>query len=135
MFVRWNRRERKGRGKPKADALYAVLVESTRVNGKPRQKTIKYLGWLPLDLGSASREVTHFWITVDRAIEELKLPGTEREKILASLAKVAPARKAKVEKEALERERASLAALGEETGLEELAKRISGMTMANSEET
>jgi hypothetical protein len=44
MYVRWNRRKRIKKIEwvmKEGDFLYAVLVESIRIEGKPRQRTIK----------------------------------------------------------------------------------------------
>ena len=47
MYVRWNRKKRTKKIEwvmNEGDYIYAVLVETRRIDGKPRQKTIKYLG-------------------------------------------------------------------------------------------
>ena len=49
MFVRWQKRKRKSRafggGRDRADTHWAaILAESARVNGKPTQQHVAYLG-------------------------------------------------------------------------------------------
>ena len=51
MYVRWKKRERSRRGwhTEPPQLLTAVLVESRRVDGKPRQRTVAYLGSIRSD--------------------------------------------------------------------------------------
>ena len=93
MFVRWNRRKRSGMmpgWKPKADAVYAVLVESIRINGKPRQRTIKYLGYIVTDRINSPFPAKEFWASAEKGLSELDLSPEVRDKIIADLKKVVP---------------------------------------------
>ena len=53
MFVRWQKRKRKSRafggGRDRADTHWAaILAESTRVDGKPTQQHVAYLGGITI---------------------------------------------------------------------------------------
>jgi hypothetical protein len=91
MFVRWKRRPMSRRGTPTGEkALSAVLVESVRVDGRPRQRIISHLGTIQ------EHGLPHFWHQVDFwKAATLKLDGAgltpdERSAIEAALAKVVP---------------------------------------------
>lgn len=96
MFIRWKRRKKKkfGRyGAPRArgekgDSLYCVLVESKRLNGSPRQKTICYLG--SVDEGDRERLCVrvNFWDRLLRCLDQLQIDPAERTKIEASIERV-----------------------------------------------
>jgi hypothetical protein len=92
MFVRWKKRKRfdKRLNRQLPDYLYAVLVESIRVNGEPRQKTIKYLGSIFSDLVNAPFRMSRFWVEADKNLSELDLSPAEREKIINDMKKVVP---------------------------------------------
>ena len=69
MFVRWKRRPLRRRrpwSPPDEHALYAVLVESRRVDGRPRQRVVRYLGAIKEGQLRYPLSVDHFWQTVDR---------------------------------------------------------------------
>jgi hypothetical protein len=75
MYIRWKRKERKAiySFKGKDTLLYAVAVESKRVNGKPRQKIVKYLGSIS-ELAQAEGNyyrMASFWNKVEKALAEL----------------------------------------------------------------
>lgn len=87
MFVRWKitRRAREwklvdkqhGHYQP-VNLLAAYLVESTRIEGKPRQKIIAYLGSIK---DTRLAYVTHqhyFWTRAQAALHRLGLPGAQR---------------------------------------------------------
>jgi hypothetical protein len=85
MYVRWNKKER-GWGRRKNDFLYAVLVESRRIDGKPRQKIIAYLASIEekdIKKDPFRREI--FWKAVTKNIESLSLSPEIREKIEESI--------------------------------------------------
>jgi hypothetical protein len=85
MYVRWKRRE-KSAGKyswngPGRVALSAVLVKSERVNGRPRQKFIAYLGIIEEGRKTLYFHQREFWQSVDRHLAELQLSSELRDKI------------------------------------------------------
>lgn len=109
MFVRWKRKRRKDSShweRPDPDTravrvytpeflLSAVVVESVRIDGKPRQRTIKYLGSIrecKLDPDNKSGIFHHgyFWRSVDANLAELELPESERVRIVAILEDTVP---------------------------------------------
>jgi hypothetical protein len=66
-------------------ALSAQLVESHRVDGKPRQKVIKYLGTINQ---SRIDQVNHrigFWRTASTAFKALSLPSDQQHTIEQAL--------------------------------------------------
>ena len=83
MFVRWQRRRLK-RYRQGCDAgeevLSAVVVESRRVDGKPRQKMIRYLGTVRESDITRPRPMSldRFWTRVDGALDELGIHGAAR---------------------------------------------------------
>jgi len=91
MYVRWNRKKRTKDitwVKEEGDFLYAVLVENTRIDGKPRQKSIKYLG------GIGERQNTYtqirFWEHADQNLSAIYLDGSTRNKIIDKLKEKVP---------------------------------------------
>ncbi len=93
MFVRWKRREStyaRERSLTSADergtTLYAVLVESVRVDGKPRQKFICQLAKVcEKDLNHQAFPF-HFWKKATGKLNTLALDESERKKIEQQLA-------------------------------------------------
>ena len=89
MFVRWNKRKRFDKWKkPQADAISAVLVESQRVDGNPRQKTIKYLGSIRSDRVNVVGWARGFWKSAEKNLSTLDLSPEVRDKIITDLNKV-----------------------------------------------
>ena len=90
MYIRWNRTKRSKDYLQKfGDLLSAVLVESIRIDRKPRQKVIKYLGGVdekPLYI----TPIFSFWRTVDSKLDELNLAPAVRKKIVNSIEKRIP---------------------------------------------
>ena len=101
MFVRWKSRQTKhagswaeysrNQGKPAPKLLSAVLVESRRVDGKPRQRVVAYLGSVRDDAptgddGAWRRRA--FWRSVDGKLDGLGLEAGQRDAIEAKLAAV-----------------------------------------------
>lgn len=92
MYVRWKRRRMTGPYLPDGSqyAISAVLVESRRVNGKPRQKVIKHLGCIR---ESGIIHVGHrigFWQTAAAAFKALNLPPEQQHAIEQALQKRVP---------------------------------------------
>ena len=92
MYVRWNRRKRikEGWRKKKGDYLSAVLVESCRIDGKPRQKTIKHLGSIGEDRLDRVYDRKCFWDKAERNMDSLNLHPDNRLKVNISLEKIVP---------------------------------------------
>jgi hypothetical protein len=75
--------------------LTASLVESVRINGQPRQRTIRYLGsirecHLDLEGQSSIFHRGYFWRSVDTNLASLDLSDLERARIVAGLEDVVP---------------------------------------------
>jgi ribosomal protein L32E len=92
MYVRWNRRKRikEGWRKKKGDYLSAVLVESCRIDGKPRQKTIKHLGSIGEDRLDRVYDRKCFWDKAERNMDSLNLQPDNRHKVIVGLEKIVP---------------------------------------------
>ena len=84
MFVRWQRRGRVR--KAKSPLLTAVLVESRRVDGKPRQRVIAYLGGIrEAHIDERERQHRAFWRSVDVHLDALGLDPETRARVEASV--------------------------------------------------
>jgi hypothetical protein len=59
----------------------AVLVRSERVNGKPRQKIVAYLGHIKEKNLDSKAQRLYFWESVDRPLDALVLSPAERQQI------------------------------------------------------
>ena len=92
MYVRWNRRKRTKTGwrAKKGDYISAVLVESIRVNGKPRQKIIKFLGSIGEDSLNRVFHRRDFWNTSEKNLSALDLSDETMDKIITRLKEVVP---------------------------------------------
>ena len=91
MFVVWRRRTKRGRQGPEdRDArLEARLVEGIRIDGKPRQRFIVYIGSIEEPYDSGDR--VDFWDVASHVLDLLgNRIGAERSKIEASLAAKVP---------------------------------------------
>jgi hypothetical protein len=89
MYVKWEHRdERRGTA--------AVLVEASRVNGKPRQRHIAYLGTYPgwLLLIKNDEDNVHrrawFWHDITQRLASLDLTAEQRSHIKTLVAKRVP---------------------------------------------
>ncbi len=88
MFVRWQRRAR-GRNywgefhpSDSGDAYVAMLVESVRIEGKPRQKTVAYLGTVRSEADSINS-----WQTVLKRLDQSGLSPDMRRQAVEGIAK------------------------------------------------
>lgn len=88
MFVKWSTRSRKSLGMREEETpklFTAMLVESRRVEGKPRHQAVAYLGSI------RSLHLKHplfrrdFLIEAEKTIEGLDLGPDVRDKIMATL--------------------------------------------------
>ncbi len=88
-YVRWQRKQRADRRKL-GPLICAALVESHRVDGAPRQKTVAYLGGIREGyIESALGRHLKFWRDVTQRLDQLGdgLTVEEREKVETALAK------------------------------------------------
>jgi len=92
MYVRWKRRALKNgrRYHPDPHLLSAYLVESRRVDGKPRQRILAYLGSINERFLDATWQQRNFWLTASQKLEALDLSKEERAAIDARLQAVVP---------------------------------------------
>jgi hypothetical protein len=91
MFVRWqeyksrakSRRLRAFRKKHGQHRLRAMLVETVRIDGKPHQRYLAYLGSVQAD----RRDRPRFWYDVTRKLDQCRLSREERNRIKSAIAK------------------------------------------------
>ncbi len=85
MYVRWQSRGRVRKGKS-SPLLTAVLAESRRVDGEPRQSGIAYLGGIrEAYVDEREREHRTFWRSVDDHLDALGLDPEVRARVEASV--------------------------------------------------
>ncbi len=85
MFVRWQRKKRVDRYNW-GHLLCAVLVESHRVDGEPRQRTVAYLGGIRESfIDERENEHRAFWRHADKRLDELALDPEARAKVEAAI--------------------------------------------------
>ena len=87
MFLRW--RQRPLRRQPDS-TLEAVLVQSVRVGGQPRQQTVGYLGSIRAQYRLAPAYRQAFWRSVERRLAVLDLPLATRQALEGQLAQQVP---------------------------------------------
>lgn len=86
MFIRW--KQRRGR-QPDVVRLEAVLVESIRRHGMPRQRRVRSLGSIRVpDCGTAAAAA--FWQCVTKRLTALALPPETHQALEAHLARIVP---------------------------------------------
>ena len=86
MYVRWQRKRRVDKDGWGA-LLTATLVESRRIDGKPRQHSIAYLG--SIREGLIERGLSrhgYFWRDATERLDQLDMTHGQREKIETALA-------------------------------------------------
>ena len=91
MFVRWQ--EYKSRAKSRRlrafskrhgqHRLRAILVETVRIDGKPHQRYLAYLG----SVQAGRRDRPRFWCDVTRKLDQCRLSREERNRIKSAIAK------------------------------------------------
>jgi hypothetical protein len=87
MFIRWKRRRLRRRNDV---ALVAVLVQSLRVHGVPRQRIVRYLGSIPSRERVTAAAVQAFWQRVAVQLTALALDPVTRQALEHQLARVVP---------------------------------------------
>jgi len=95
MFVRWKKRQLSSDtaafDTPNI-SLYAVLVKNHRIDGKTRQKVVKYLGYINEASLEDSAHQERFWQQVRGNLDEMGMETEQEEyqKIIAKLAETVP---------------------------------------------
>jgi hypothetical protein len=90
MFVRWKNRTlatRTGSGLNDR-SFYAVIVKNQRVEGRTRQKVVKYLAHINESEIDLPEHREYFWQRVDLGLRDLDLSREERAEIEMKLAGV-----------------------------------------------
>ncbi len=92
MYVRWKVRKLSKRGSqgPARRAFYAVVAECSRVDGKPRQKVIKYLGRIHEQSIADPAERLEFWKSALGKLDELDIESAIRSKLESKMSEVVP---------------------------------------------
>ncbi len=111
MYVRWKRRtlqrpKYRGTTRQTADMLLsASLVESARIDGKPRQRTVKYLGSIQQwRVGQAAfYPLLDFWQGVYARLDTLTLSKKARREIENQIAAAVPKPTKAMRRESIER--------------------------------
>ena len=99
MFIRWKKRNRKshafGGGRGTDTHWAAILVESSRVDGKPTQQHIAYLGGITdsaIKLTTTAAQRGFFWQAAMQQLDQLadRVLKDDRARIEAALAEKVP---------------------------------------------
>jgi hypothetical protein len=93
VFVRWKRRplrRRRETSSPAEQALSAVLVETHRVDGRPRQRVVRYLATIKAGQLVYPLSVERFWQAVDARLAELPLADDQRHVIERKIGEAVP---------------------------------------------
>jgi hypothetical protein len=112
MFVRWQRSRSQALNFWRAESddkrarLKAILVESVRVNGKPRQRHIAFLGSIASGDATGGAAGKRFWCDVISKLKHLdnRIGPEDYERIVASIAAKVGGRPTEAELEQFERE-------------------------------
>jgi hypothetical protein len=110
MFVRWQGRVRTERSdvalREVGDITWnAILVESVRVDGKPRQNHVAYLGSFSARQAASQAQRVYTWETMLERLDCLsnRIPPKDRKKIEAAIASKLGPRPTKRERTAVHR--------------------------------
>ena len=91
MYVRWKKRARTRRHRPTGEhTLTAVLVTSQRVDGRPRQRIVAYLGSIGEHHTSVYWHQVDFWKSAAQHLEQLDLDADTATRIREQLAQIVP---------------------------------------------
>ena len=86
MFVRWQTRTRRARAFPNTDTHWAaILAESSRVDGKPTQRHIAYLGGITESAIELPAQRAFFWKEVTQQLDKLAVSINDRVRIEAAV--------------------------------------------------
>jgi hypothetical protein len=136
MFVRWQSRTRECYF-PYGDITWtAILAETKRVNGQPRQRHLAYLGSMSEERSKILVQRCDFWDQIVDRLNKLGNRITDREQIETAIAKKVPRPSAAEYKEAA-RNRAEKVGWEELTDrqkavLEDEAEQLQGCTGTNT---
>jgi hypothetical protein len=116
MFIRWQSRTRTERNnwaiRYVGDTTWnAILVESVRIDGKPRQRHVAYLGSISTPTQTKSRaQRVYTWEHMLERLDGLgnRIPAKDRKKIEAAIAAKLGPRPTKRERAAVHRNAAQL---------------------------
>lgn len=83
MFVRWkNRTLAKRHGAVPAErSLYAVVVKNQRIEGRTKQKVVKYLAHISERCLMDPQHQANFWQRADQALSEIEMAPEQRAEI------------------------------------------------------
>jgi hypothetical protein len=85
MFVRWQSRG-KSNSDYSGDSWSAILVESKRINGKPQQRHVAYLGGISAEKLKVDAQRCYFWDKVTERLNKLgEQIAADRSKIEAAI--------------------------------------------------
>lgn len=87
MFVRWKRRHLR---RNRDTAWDAVLVQSVRIAGTPRQRTVRYLGSIRTRYRPAPAHRQAFWAAVEQRLAQLALDPATRQAVETQLERQIP---------------------------------------------
>ena len=91
MFIRWQQYRsvaKRHQGEPPIKRTKAVLVESVRIDGKPRLKHIAFIASHDEgSIGNVLGDRLGFWRQARKRLKQLKLTAAQRRQIEAMLAK------------------------------------------------
>lgn len=97
MFVRWKKRkaapERRhsfGIGPHMSPHWVVVVVESKRLDGKPRQKIVMYLASIADDVRGHEYSQVEFWLQAMTKLDALSVAGEQRARMEAALLRIVP---------------------------------------------
>ena len=91
MYVRWKKRMRTKRHRPTGEhTLTAVLVTSQRVDGRPRQRIVAYLGSIGEHRTGFYWHQFDFWKSAAQHVDQLGLDAETVARIREDLAQVVP---------------------------------------------
>lgn len=91
MYVRWKKRMRSRRHRPTGEhMLTAMLVVSKRIDGKPRQHILAYLGTISERHTTAYYHQLDFWTSAVPHINSLNLDAETVARLRANLERTVP---------------------------------------------
>jgi len=93
MFIRWHKRQRQPQSGKKTDVHWgAALTETTRIDGKPRQRHVAYLGSFTEHGIKSMHQRCLFWDRVNERLQAVsnRLTEEQRNRIVAEIASRVP---------------------------------------------
>jgi hypothetical protein len=113
MFIRWQSRQRKRAlfGRHKSDTHWsAILADSVRIDGKPRQRHIAYLAGFTESAARIPAQQRFVWERIEKRLKRLRkrIPAKDRQAIMAALIKKIGKPPTRAQRAKLDRQRAKL---------------------------